>query len=44
MREIGEMRAEDGREGPVSMTVGGLCEEWLGAGEAGQLARSGCGR
>ena len=29
MREIGEMRAEDGREGPVSMTVGGLCEEWL---------------
>ena len=23
------MRAEDGREGPVSMTVGGLCEEWL---------------
>ena len=29
MRKIGEMRAEDGREGPVSMTVGGLCEEWL---------------
>ena len=29
MKEIGEMRAEDGREGPAFMTVGGLCEEWL---------------
>lgn len=29
MRKIGEMRAEDGREGPAFMTVGGLCEEWL---------------